>query len=84
MNLKQYIEKYRSTFTGIAEKAGVSSQTISNIVKGKDFMLSVASKVAKATEGEVSVQDLIDYLEKHQKNTKKQQKEQAAHDIHKT
>lgn len=75
MNLKQYVDKYRSTATGLAEKIGVSSQTVRNIIKGKDFMLSIASKVAKATEGEVSVQDLIDFLEKHKKDAKNKNKE---------
>jgi transcriptional regulator with XRE-family HTH domain len=80
VNLKEYVDKYKTPHTVIAKQMGVSSATIANILKGKDYMFSIAAKISAATNYEVTLEDLAKFLNKDKKNPKHKYKKQGAND----
>jgi DNA-binding XRE family transcriptional regulator len=60
MKLEEYLYKRKLNSTELAEIAGVSRQTIDNIVKlGQEPHFSTAEKLEKATEGFVKIDELV-------------------------
>ncbi len=58
MNLKQYLEHYCVNVRSFARKAGVSPGTVYRIIEQRSVTLEKAVKICKATNFEVTLQEL--------------------------
>lgn len=61
MNLKEYIDKHGVKQTALARRAKVCQHTIMRALRGEYLTYKSASKIANATNGEVSVMEILDY-----------------------
>jgi len=60
MKLREYLQQKRMHETTLASTVGVSQSHINNIVLGKkNPSIVLAKRIEKATEGEVTIYDLI-------------------------
>lgn len=57
--LKTYAKRSRKSLEAIAESAGTSRMTLYRIMAGENTTLDVLKRISAATDGEVSVADLI-------------------------
>lgn len=71
MKLNEYLDEHGTQQTTVARRAGVHHRTVSNILQGKDILLSVALQIEDATKGKVTVYDMAPqkFIER-QKNKK--------------
>jgi len=58
MKLREYIDKHQFSLRGLEKAFGVSYQTIFKITRGYTISWESASKIVKATDGEITYEDL--------------------------
>lgn len=68
MHLKEYLDHRGISQSEFAEMVGLPRQTISRYVLGdRRPSTSIALKIEQKTRGKVSIEDLMDYADKHMK-----------------
>lgn len=59
MKLKDYLDEYGIKKLQFAKKCGFTYRTLFQYLNGNDIRLSTAHKIVIATEGKVSLEDLL-------------------------
>ncbi len=59
MRLSEYLQERGITKREFAKRAGINTQTLYNILWGREPRLSIACKIIKASEGKISFEELI-------------------------
>lgn len=62
MDLRLYMRIRNIKINAMAERLGVSLGTMHNIFNGREPRLSLALKIEEITDGEVSCEDLLAYV----------------------
>jgi predicted transcriptional regulator len=58
--LKRYMKKNRHTARSLSREAGISYQTVINLLGGRDVKGSILKKISIATDGIVTMGDMVD------------------------
>lgn len=79
MKLQEYIEKYGTTKTLIAKRAGISPNTIGRMMRGEEVTFSVVLRLHDVLNGEVDFRDMAPdkyllYKQAKENSAKKQNK----------
>ncbi len=59
MRLSEYLKDRGITKKEFARRAGINSQTLYNILWGREPRLTIACKIIKASEGKITFEELI-------------------------
>lgn len=81
MRLKEYIDKYGVKQTILARRAKICQQTLIRAIRGGFITYRTASKISKATDGQVSAFDILDScvgVDDHCNAPEEQKKEKKA------
>ena len=70
LGLSEFLDVEGKKQNKFAQKAGISAATMTNILKGKDFKLSIASAIVKASNGIISYDGLVRTINKAKKHKK--------------
>ena len=62
MKLTEFIEDTGTPIAKLAKKAGVSTQTLHNLLGGRDVKASTLVKVQRATKGKVTCEEIYEEL----------------------
>ncbi len=74
MDLKKYLKRYKMSQQEFADLVEVSKKSISNYICGKRKpCLAIALRIQEATDGMVSIKDLLDHWEKNEVHAYKEE-----------
>lgn len=59
MRLSEYLQERGITKREFAKRAGINTQTLYNILWGREPRLTIACKIIRASEGKISFEELI-------------------------
>ncbi len=59
MRLSEYLQERGITKREFAKRAGINTQTLYNILWGREPRLTIACKIIKASEGKITFEELI-------------------------
>lgn len=71
MNLHEYMTDNGFTYAELADKLGVSKASIWKIINRKDIRFSTAKKLIERSSGQISINDLFEYMVPAQAHQKK-------------
>ena len=62
MNLHEYMTHNDYTYAELADKLGISKASIWKIINRKDIRFSTAKKLIEKSSGQISINDLFEYM----------------------